>query len=355
MGLNYVESRGQRQLYAAFAELSGLFGKSLETQLSVRNDTYSDFGSTVNPKLAVRYQPVRALTLRSSVGTGFKAPTLQDAYGASLTGFVGPITDPIACKSVGNDQSNDLCQPRWFPGTLAANRNLKEETSLNYSFGVIVEPVRRLNFSLDYRKTKVDNVISSGDSQILADLIERGIDVSKYGASFDKDDNGFIQAVNMATFNLGTEEIDGLDFGANYTLKTRLGDFTFGTQHVYTINYFQQFYEEYGREQVVGREGRPRWRNFSRIGYEKGDYTLGLLARTTSRVEQYRRNTGHIEAITQYDASFQYKLSSNSTFQAGAINFLDTKPRADLSRGNRIDGRLYSSAITGYMTYRQAF
>ncbi len=49
--------------------------------MAARFDYFDDFGTTINPKLAVRYQPVNAVMLRSSVGTGFKAPDLDQLYG----------------------------------------------------------------------------------------------------------------------------------------------------------------------------------------------------------------------------------------------------------------------------------
>ena len=58
------------------AELSAPLSKQLELQAALRADHYEQIGSSVNPKLGLRYQPSQALVLRASAGTGFRAPDL---------------------------------------------------------------------------------------------------------------------------------------------------------------------------------------------------------------------------------------------------------------------------------------
>ena len=68
--------------------------KSLDLDISDREDRYSDFGTTNNAKLSVRYQPASFLTFRGTASTGFRAPTLFDLYSppslaASSSGTMG--------------------------------------------------------------------------------------------------------------------------------------------------------------------------------------------------------------------------------------------------------------------------
>ena len=71
---------GSRNVYALFAELNVPIVRGLDAQLAVRYDDYSDFGSTTNPKAALRWQPLPSLLVRASWGTGFRAPTLYDLH-----------------------------------------------------------------------------------------------------------------------------------------------------------------------------------------------------------------------------------------------------------------------------------
>ena len=54
--------------------------RGLEFGAAVRYDRYSDFGSTTNPKVTLRYTPVQQLLLRASYNSGFAAPTLFQLY-----------------------------------------------------------------------------------------------------------------------------------------------------------------------------------------------------------------------------------------------------------------------------------
>jgi len=54
--------------------------KNLNVTLGVRIDAHSDYSSRVSPKLSVLYRPAKFITLKSSYGTGFKAPTFQQLY-----------------------------------------------------------------------------------------------------------------------------------------------------------------------------------------------------------------------------------------------------------------------------------
>jgi len=49
---------GSRSVQALFAEASIPIVRGLEAQVAARYDHYSDFGSTVNPKIALRWKPL---------------------------------------------------------------------------------------------------------------------------------------------------------------------------------------------------------------------------------------------------------------------------------------------------------
>ena len=52
----------------------------LELSIAGRYEEYSDFGSTANPKIGLRWAPSNSVKLRTSWGTSFKAPKLVDLY-----------------------------------------------------------------------------------------------------------------------------------------------------------------------------------------------------------------------------------------------------------------------------------
>jgi iron complex outermembrane receptor protein len=79
-GLSDSNVSGSRKIQAAFIELDVPVMKSLDFDVSDRQDRYSDFGTTNNAKVKVRWQPLDMLTVRGSASTGFRAPTLFNLY-----------------------------------------------------------------------------------------------------------------------------------------------------------------------------------------------------------------------------------------------------------------------------------
>ena len=89
---------GDRDVWAVGLEFSFPILKNLEIGASVRYDDYSDFGSTTNPKISIKYTPVKELLLRASYNTGFAAPTLAQLYAPQTTTFTGTrYNDPLLC------------------------------------------------------------------------------------------------------------------------------------------------------------------------------------------------------------------------------------------------------------------
>ncbi len=67
---------------------------------ALRYENYSDFGSTLNSKLATRYKISPKINLRSSISTGFRAPSLaQIYYNLTFTNYMGDAAYRISINS----------------------------------------------------------------------------------------------------------------------------------------------------------------------------------------------------------------------------------------------------------------
>src|SRR5262249_47975767 len=128
--------------------------KMVEVQLAVRRDDYSDAGATTNPKVGIRFQPMKELALRGSYNTGFRAPGLDDLYAPQTVTFSsGAKNDPLLGDGQGNPinggvKSRDCqSQPQVQNG---GNPNLKPEKSKTFTAGFVVEPIKALTVSVDY-------------------------------------------------------------------------------------------------------------------------------------------------------------------------------------------------------------
>ncbi|TVZ28516.1 iron complex outermembrane receptor protein [Gillisia sp. Hel_I_86] len=92
---------------------------------AARFEDYSDFGSTLNGKLATRFKLTDGVNLRGSVSTGFRAPSLaQIYYNLKFTNFVG------------GEALESLLSPNNSPVTASFGIGpLQEETAFNASLG----------------------------------------------------------------------------------------------------------------------------------------------------------------------------------------------------------------------------
>ena len=82
-----------------FAEVELPVTQTLSFNVAARSDKYEDLNkTTVNPKVAVRWQPMKSLMLRASANTGFRAPALPEIYSKETERTaIGTFDDPILC------------------------------------------------------------------------------------------------------------------------------------------------------------------------------------------------------------------------------------------------------------------
>lgn len=84
-----------RGIGSVFGELSLPLAASVESQVSLRFEDYGgDVGSSLDPKVALRWQATDALALRGSFGTTFRGPTLNqttDGVADTSRQFIGRI------------------------------------------------------------------------------------------------------------------------------------------------------------------------------------------------------------------------------------------------------------------------
>lgn len=70
----------ERKVNSLFTELLLPLAQRLELSAAFRYEDYSDFGSTTDPKLGLRWEPRPGVSLRTTYGTSFRAPLLAEMY-----------------------------------------------------------------------------------------------------------------------------------------------------------------------------------------------------------------------------------------------------------------------------------
>lgn len=144
------EVKTDRDSYAFYVEVENNVFSRLRVTAAARFEDYSDFGATLNGKLAGRLDVGGGLAVRASASTGFHAPALQQQYFGSTSSRTDPNT-------------NNIILARLFPvGDPAARAlgatALDPEESVNFSGGFAFEQAG-LTATVDFYRIDIDDRI----------------------------------------------------------------------------------------------------------------------------------------------------------------------------------------------------
>lgn len=183
-----------------YADISYDITKSFLINGTVREEHYSDFGNAFVWKASSRYKLLNdKLTLRGSLSTGFRAPSLQQInLQIAQASFVPG--EGIQTKGLVNNNSPQ--------SRLLGVPKLKPEKSLNYTAGLGLSPTDNLSITLDYYSIRVKNRI------VLSSEISPGTGDGAAGLNQVLADNGIV-AVSFFTNGIDTRT-QGLDFVSSY-------------------------------------------------------------------------------------------------------------------------------------------
>lgn len=225
---------GDRKYSGAGVEFSLPVLSSLELGIAGRYDRYdddSDVGGAFSPSLRAALRPWSFLLLRASYSESFRAPDLQRLFGANTAVF-SPVVDTPRCTAAGGqpgtpvdlNDPNDPCRVILNVPTLTgSNTALEEEEGESFNVGLVLKPVRDLEFRIDYYEVKLDDLVSSlGAQQILDNCASTGAFCGQIRRNPDGligtpttggDSQALISAVAL---NLAQQEVHGYDVGTSY-------------------------------------------------------------------------------------------------------------------------------------------
>ncbi len=269
-----------RNVTAVFGEASVPFAKGWELLASVRHDDYSDFGGTTNPKLALRWQPAKALLLRASWGEGFRAPTLPDLYSQQFTASTAGLSDPVRCPVT---QSPADCEYADFPVVYGGNPDLQPETSRQATAGVVWEPLAGVSIGAELWRIEKENAIYALDPGFVMDNYDVYGNTNVLRGPVDPAYPGLpgpIQAILAYNQNVGDVTTSGVDVSLRgSTPTTRYGRFTFSLDGTY-VHEFTASLPGLDPQRGAGRYGPfgavPRWRHYAQLAWQLGAWSATL-------------------------------------------------------------------------------
>ncbi len=138
-----------------YLDLETNLSKQLLVTAAARFENYSDFGSKVSGKAALRFQPSPQVVFRAALSTGFRAPSLaQNYFGSRITNF---RFDPATGRQV-PFESGIFAVTDPAAKALGA-KPLKAETALNLSGGMAWSPSDQVTFTADVYLINLDDRI----------------------------------------------------------------------------------------------------------------------------------------------------------------------------------------------------
>jgi iron complex outermembrane receptor protein len=335
-----------RNIYAVFAEVNIPVTKELEVNVAVRFDDYQGIGNTTNPKVSVRWAPVRQLLLRAAAGTGFRAPSMPELYTPNYFSSTGDnYDDPLRCPSTGSPRD---CNTQ-FTTQLGGNANLEPERSTSYSAGVVWEPANWATFGVDYWNVKVRDVIATiGEASIFTDIPAAEaagllVRFAPGSAGCPPQAGGLPCPINygvQTNINLTKLETSGLDFTINVrSPKADFGALLFGFTGTYMFEWKQQ---EQGGEEVdlIGTYGGgvaatvlgpgssgafPRWKHNATLGWTYGNWAANL---NQVYVDGYTDAEGErrVSSYSVWGLNGSYLGFKNVALTLGVKNLFDRDP-----------------------------
>ncbi|AGH45473.1 TonB-dependent receptor domain-containing protein [Paraglaciecola psychrophila] len=212
---------GEQDVIALFGELALPVSDEIDVQIALRYEDYGGTtGDTIDPKLAVSWRATDDFSLRGSISTSFRAPSIfqKDGGGTSLNQMVDPLTGGAAFaadRTSGNDE-------------------LVPEESTAYNLGFSLEPVDDWSVEVDYWSFDfTDLIIKENFQAILNDTPQDPERVIRAGDPL----NGPLLQVLTTYVNASSLETSGLDIVSSYRLETEMGTFTPSISATYILAY----------------------------------------------------------------------------------------------------------------------
>ena len=333
---------GSRDVTAMFAELALPLVRGLDLQAAVRVDHYGDFGTTTNPKLALRWQPTPALMLRASGGTGFRAPSLSELFTPQGIGpgDTGNIVDPVRCKVTHLEEDCKL----FVNFRLGGNPALRPERSRQSTLGLVLKPAEGALASADWWHVTVshtittlpDDVILSGDPRFeLTNIIRGPVEAAWPGLP------GPIVELIETNQNVGRASSSGVDLALHYVMSSRpwgrLGMKLEGSYLADTRIAFDGVHEAASAGESTYGSSFPRWQHTATLDFDREQWGATAVQTWRSGYRDFNLVNGEPRRVAPYrlwHLQVRYTGLPGWTLAGGIDNLFDVNP----PRSNQIAG-----------------
>ena len=203
-----------QQNYAIYLDFEGDVTENLVLGLATRFEDFDTFGTTTNTKFSALWRATDTLKFRTTVSTGFRAPTPGQSNVSNVT--------TASISGTGELVQQGTLSPTNPIAVTAGGAALQPEESDNLSFGLVWDVTDALNVTIDAYEIEITDRIALTGNFSLTDAQRAALVAAKVPGASD-----------MQTFRFFTNDFDtttdGIDVVATYSTELMGGvtDFTF--------------------------------------------------------------------------------------------------------------------------------
>ncbi|MGI9234981.1 MAG: TonB-dependent receptor plug domain-containing protein, partial [Woeseiaceae bacterium] len=298
----------ERDNIAFYADVEHDLSDAALVQYALRYENFSDFGDTINGKIAARYRFSDALAMRGAVSTGFHAPTPGQAnVRTTITTFDG----------VTGLQVEEGLVPSTDPRVAAVGgTSLKEEKSLNYSLGAAIDLTDTWSATIDLYRIEVDDrIYRTGDIAVPNTTNT----ISFYTNALDVEHSG-VDLVVTGGWDWGDTANSDLTFAYGYNKVEIAGQSQINGVNPVSDSLIEDIENNYPNHRWVATANTyfgEKFNTLLRLNYYGEHYdergTIGAAVDPSAE----------IDSTIYVDLEFGYQLTENVKLIAGGVNILD--------------------------------
>ena len=356
--------------------------RELELSVSGRSSDYgaggfvgndyvnNDPGSPSTYEVGLKWRPIEDLLVRATMGETFRAPSVGDLYRGGGESF--PSTqDPCnqnnfdlqtasvqdRCRADGVPEGGAQQPTTQLRALIGGSPTLLPETGENYTVGLVYTPsqVEGLSLVLDFWSIELNDVITGiGAGSVLSRCYLDGASQDDaYCDLITRKADGSIETVRTASLNSAMNKVEGIDFGAIYTMETDgMGSFRFSTDVTYYVtDEFAQTRDSEPFQSFGWYDGAADWRwranatvdwtyndwavtwNIRALDSMKDDCWISVFyipdapCNNPDRTNNYGyEGTEEMRQTTYHDVQVRYQFSENADVFVGGRNIFGTEP-----------------------------
>lgn len=334
-------AKGKRQIFSIFTETQYGFNKKLNLNFSARYDHYSDFGSSINPKIGLTYRYSPNIIFRSSIGTGFRAPSLYEMFSQPNQTF-SFIRDATPCKAIGDLDNNGIkdtyqevstlanshpCQPVNIETIISGNNKLEAEKSGSFTSGFTYEVADDTRFHMNLYYQYFDNEISLLSNE---DILEREGNLNDANKII-RDEQGNLTRILKSYGNFSGSKTAGMDIEYELIFQTQAyGLFKWSTEVTGVLFHKVEIIPGQGFDDINGNLGNTESRLNTSIRWHFNDWKTSL---SFDFLPETKDNNIKLKSTILANFYTKYQISKKISSSLGVLNFFNTDPPSNQALG----------------------